>query len=144
MVAAVGVPPLTYQWRKNGTNESGATQAALALSNVTRLDTGLYSVVVANPAVNLLSTNAEVRVLVPERLSAPTLLPGGKLQLVFGDADGGALLTTNDLATFEVLASTNLVDWTVLTNTLSVTNGLMLFEDASSKYPARFYRVVEH
>ena len=98
----------------------------------------------STPAASLVSTTAVVRVLVPERLSAPTLLPGGKLQLVFSDADGGALLTTNDLATFTVLASTNLTDWTVLTNTLSVTNGMILFQDSTTSCPARFYRVLEH
>ena len=82
--------------------------------------------------------------LVPERLSAPTLLPGDGLQLLFSDADGGALLTTNDLATFEVLASTNLTDWTPLTNVLSITNGSVLLQDSRTNFPARFYRVVEH
>ena len=143
-VGAVGIPPIGYQWRKNATDQSGATQPAFSLSNVTRLDAGLYSVMVTNPTGSLLSSNAVVRVLAPERLSAPVQLPGGGLQLMFGDADGGALLTTNDIATFTVLASTNLTDWTVLTNALSVTNGMMLFEDSTTNYPARFYRVVEH
>ena len=143
-VAAVGVPPLGYQWQKNGANQSGATQTSLNLANVTRLDAGLYSVVVTNPVAGLVSTTATVRVLVPERLTAPARLPGGKLQLIFSDADGGALLTTNDLATFTVLASPDLTNWTVLTNTLSVTNGMMLFQDSTTSYPARFYRVVEH
>jgi len=85
-----------------------------------------------------------VRVLVTERLSAPTLLPGNRLQLLFTDADGGSLLTTNDLATFDVLASTNLADWTVITNALSLTNGYIRFEDSTANYPARYYRVREH
>jgi hypothetical protein len=71
-------------------------------------------------------------------------LPGGRLQLIFGDADGGALLTTNDMATFTVQASTNLVNWSILTNALSVTNGLMLFQDTTANSPVRFYRVLEN
>jgi len=27
---------------------------------------------------------------------------------------------------------------------LSVTNGMMLFKDTTTNYPARFYRVLEH
>jgi hypothetical protein len=77
-------------------------------------------------------------------LSEPTLLPGGRLQLLFNDADGGALLTSNDVATFEVLASSNLVNWTVITNALTLTNGSVLFQDSTTNYPARFYRVLEH
>lgn len=144
LVSAVGVPPLSYQWKKNSTNETGATQANYFLSNVARVDAGTYSVVVSNMNGTLLSSNAIVRVLVPERLAAPMQLPGGGLQLLFADADGGALLTTNDLVTFTVLASTNLVDWFAISNVLSVTNGMMLFQDTTTNYPARFYRVLEH
>jgi photosystem II stability/assembly factor-like uncharacterized protein len=143
-VAAIGVPPLSYQWKKNGGNQSGATQPNYTLSNVARVDAGTYSVVVSNSTGSVLSSNAVVRVLAPERLGSPVQLPGGGLQLLFGDADGGAMLTTNDIATFSVLASTNLVSWTQLTNTLSVTNGLMLFQDTTTNYPQRFYRILEH
>jgi photosystem II stability/assembly factor-like uncharacterized protein len=143
-VGAVGLPPLSYQWKKNSANQPGATQPNYALSNVARVDAGTYSVVVSNSTGSVLSSNAVVRVLVPERLAAPVQLPGGGLQLLFADADGGALLTTNDIATFTVEASTNLVNWFPITNVLSVTNGMMLFKDTTTNYPARFYRVLEH
>jgi hypothetical protein len=143
-VTALGAPPITYQWRKNGAEQAAATNATLTLTNVTRADAGTYLVVVTNSAANIQSTNAVVRVLVAERLSPPTLLAGDRLQLLFTDADGGSLLTTNDLETFDVQASTNLVDWTVITNALSLTNGSILFQDSTTNYPARFYRVLEH
>lgn len=143
-VTASGIPPIGYQWHKNGTNAIGATQSTLTLPNVTRLDAGLYSVVVTNGGSSLNSATAELRVLVPERLTAPTILPGGRLQLSFTDADGGALITTNDLNTFQVQGSTNMVDWTVLTNSLSITNGNVLFQDVYTNAPSRFYRVLEH
>jgi Immunoglobulin domain len=142
-VTASSLTPITYQWQKNGYNIT-ATNALLTFTNVTRVVEGTYSVVVANSATNLVSSNAVVRVLASERLSAPVLLPGGQLQLLFADADGGALLTTNDIPSFEVLVSTNLVDWTVLTNALSVTNGQILLQDSWTNAPKRFYRVLEH
>jgi sugar lactone lactonase YvrE len=49
-----GTPPLTYQWQKNGVtlfnsgNISGATTAALAISNTTTADSAGYSVVIGN------------------------------------------------------------------------------------------------
>jgi photosystem II stability/assembly factor-like uncharacterized protein len=143
-VAALGNAPISYQWRKNGSNQAGATSSTLTLSNVTRLAEGTYLVVVTNSSASLQSSNAVVRVVAAERLSEPQLLPGQRLQLLFNDADGGALLTSNDLATFEVQASTNLSDWTVITNALTLTNGSVLFQDSTSNYPARFYRVLEH
>jgi hypothetical protein len=142
-ITASSMTPITYQWQKNGSSIT-ATNALLTFTNVTRIVEGTYSVLVANSATNLVSSNAVIRVLASERLSAPVLLPGGQLQLLFADADGGALLTTNDIPSFEVLASTNLVDWTVLTNALSVTNGQILLQDSWTNAPKRFYRVLEH
>ena len=65
------------------------------------------------------------------------------MRLVFGDSDGGAVLTTNDLPKFKVHGSTNLVNWTSLTNTLSVSNGMVLLEDTWTNWPVRYYRVSE-
>ena len=78
-----------------------------------------------------------------ERFGQPSLLPGNQLRLLFNDADGGALLTTNDLATFHVYASTNLTDWFSVTNTLTLTNGSVIFADGITNAARRFYRVLE-
>lgn len=47
-VMATGQGPFTYQWKKDGTNISGATGATLTLSNLTSADAASYSVVVTN------------------------------------------------------------------------------------------------
>src|SRR5207244_1453745 len=47
-IFAMGTPPLFYQWRKNGVNIPGATNAMLTITNVQLSDGGSYSVVVAN------------------------------------------------------------------------------------------------
>ena len=142
-IGAVGNPPLSYQWKKNGTNAPNGTNPTLALTNVLRSDGGAYSVFISNGFTNVQSTNAILRVLVPERLGQPELITGNKIKLSFTDADGGAMLTTNDLATFTVFASTNLVNWFSITNTLTVTNGSIIFEDTLNDAPQKFYRVLE-
>jgi hypothetical protein len=144
-VSATSISPVTYQWQLNGTN-IGATNSVLSLTNLTRTAEGTYSVLITNYLGSLQSSNIVVHILAAERLSAPMLLPGGQLQLLFNDADGGALLTTNDIATFSVLVSTNLAstNWTVLTNALSLTNGSMLLKDNWTNSGNRFYQVIEH
>jgi photosystem II stability/assembly factor-like uncharacterized protein len=142
-VTASSLLPVSYQWQQNGTNIP-VTNSILNLSGVTRTAEGYYSVTVTNSATNLQSSNATIRILAAERLSAPVLLPGGQLQLLFNDADGGALLSSNDISTFEVLTSTNLMTWTVVTNALTLTNGSMLLKDTWTNSPMRYYQVLEH
>ena len=46
--AALGTPPLNYQWQLNLTNLDGATNASLVLTNVQLTDEGNYTLVVSN------------------------------------------------------------------------------------------------
>ena len=144
-VEANGTTPLNYQWRKGGTNLVTGTNAVLTLTNVGRRDGGVYAVLVTNIYDSVLSSNATLVVRVPQRLGNPVLLPdGGACVIVSGDVDGG-LLSTNDLLNFEVYAATNLVDWVLLTNDLTLTNGqLWLCDPARTNHPLRFYRILEH
>ncbi len=48
--AASGTTPLTYQWSKDGSPISGATDANLAIASAARADAGSYSVTVTNAA----------------------------------------------------------------------------------------------
>jgi len=57
-VVAGGTQPLSYQWRLEGNALSGATGSVLNLSNVQLSDAGNYSVVVANLAGSVTSSNA--------------------------------------------------------------------------------------
>ncbi len=57
-VAATGTPPLSYQWRQNGTNIDGATDTSLVLTNVQRSDCANYDVVVTNAIGNITSAPA--------------------------------------------------------------------------------------
>jgi hypothetical protein len=61
-VAASGTAPLSYQWRFNGSNISGATSASYTLSNAQSANAGSYSVVVSNSAGSATSNNATLTV----------------------------------------------------------------------------------
>ncbi|MEQ2007905.1 MAG: immunoglobulin domain-containing protein [Limisphaerales bacterium] len=61
-VVAGGDPTLTYQWRLNGVNITGATAAILNLTSVQTSQLGLYSVVVSNPYGTVTSSNATLDV----------------------------------------------------------------------------------
>ncbi len=64
VIAATGTPPLTYQWKFNGTNIPGATAAAYTRTNAQLSHMGLYSVVVSNVAGMAASSNATLIVIV--------------------------------------------------------------------------------
>jgi hypothetical protein len=61
-VDAAGRPPLRYQWRENGVELAGATNAALHLGPLTLCDGGDYQVLVANDFGSELSTAATLTV----------------------------------------------------------------------------------
>lgn len=141
-VVVHGTAPLTYQWLKEGATVSGGTNATLSFPTPQRADNGYYSVFVSNSLGSALSAEAKLRVLEPQQLSAPQLLPDGSVRLSATDSSG--LLTTNDLPFFSVWASTNLVDWALLPDSLSVSNGILWLHDvAAGNHPRRFYRFGE-
>ncbi|HLL44104.1 MAG TPA: DNRLRE domain-containing protein [Segetibacter sp.] len=67
-VTATGAAPLTYQWKKNGVNISGATNAAYEIQSVAFADSGNYSVVVSNAAGSVTSNNATLKVTAPNTI----------------------------------------------------------------------------
>ena len=143
-VTAIGnTPDLQYQWRQNG-NLVGGNSPTLVLNNVGRAQDGNYFVTVTNSSGSTVSSNAVLKVLVPQLLGSPMLLPDGTLTFTSTDANGGLLLLS-DLANFQAQASTDLVNWVTLTNAFSLTNGMLQLQDnGGTNWPARFYRIVEH
>jgi alpha-tubulin suppressor-like RCC1 family protein len=67
-VTVTGVGPFTYQWRHNGTNISGATDATLTLSNVGASQGGSYTVVVSNAYGSVTSNAAALTIDTTPRL----------------------------------------------------------------------------
>ena len=146
-VAATGAAPLLYQWRFNGGDLPGETNAALVLTNVTRLNNGLYQAVVTNVAGTVASSNALVRVRVAQRVEPPVFTPGQPFRLRFTD-DNGEQPSAADLAKLEVQAAASLLRtntvWVTLTNGFTAVNGTLQFDDpASTNLLRRYYRVIE-
>ena len=138
------------QWLKNGTAYPGATNPNLTLTNVSPALTPPH---IRSPATNsqagLLSSNAVIRVLVPERLAAfPSCLPGKMLQ----ESDLlRCLPTAENLIYLQRPADLhrpgqqlNLSTWATLTNALSITNGMVLLTDTFTNSPMKYYRISEH
>lgn len=61
-ISAFGSSPVTYQWRKDGTNIAGATSTTLSLAKVTAADAGNYTVVVTNASGSTTSNAAALAV----------------------------------------------------------------------------------
>jgi hypothetical protein len=143
-VTALGYPPPAYQWWWNGTNQVGNNGPTLTLTGVGRAQNGIYALQVMNSFGGILSSNAALRVLVPQQLGTPALLPNGTFQFSSSDVGGGTLLPS-DLPDFAVQISSNLVNWVTLPNALGLTNGTLWLQDNTlTNGPVRFYRIVEH
>ena len=69
-VMASGTAPLSYQWRFNGANLSGATSTSLTLAGVQPANAGSYTVVVTNAAGSATSAAAVLTVLVAPVITA--------------------------------------------------------------------------
>ncbi len=69
-VVAAGTAPLSYQWRRNGANIGGATNATYVLNPTAGTDNGaVFSVVVTNVAGSVTSANATLTVNVPPSIT---------------------------------------------------------------------------
>lgn len=67
-VTASGPGTLNYQWQKNGSNISGATQPSLTLTNVQTSNQGLYRCRVSNTCGSVFSSAANLVVTNPPQL----------------------------------------------------------------------------
>jgi len=82
VVATPTTPPLTYQWRKEGTDLDGATGATLTIANAQSAAAGAYTVVVSNRAGSVTSPPATLTFRVPGGHTADTTPGDGRIDLV--------------------------------------------------------------
>ena len=70
-VIVAGTAPLNYQWRLNGANIVGATNATLALNDAQTGDAGVYDVIVSNAIGRVISQGASLSVALVINTNAP-------------------------------------------------------------------------
>ena len=134
---------LSYQWFFNGQSLPGATNAALAFTEVSRVNAGLYAVQVSNAAGSERSSSAVLIVRGLQQLFAPELLPNGTLRLTFGDQHGD-LISPPNATRYAVEISPDLLTWTPLNLSPALVDGRLQVDDpAAGNFSRRFYRVVE-
>lgn len=135
-VVAFGTPPLSYQWRLNGTNLPGKTNFLLNLTSVQPANTGIYSVIVTN---NYGSATTNVSLWVGQfgLNSSPTnqFLSANGFQLELA-----GILTTNPVVLW---SSTDLVNWLPLFTNPATTGSIRFLDAGATNAPARFYRAQE-
>ena len=130
--AATGLPAASYQWRLNGTNILGATDASYTLAFVAATNSGNYSVVATNLAGSITSTNALLALATPAAAKFSFIAnAGGALPISFSG---------DPYWTYRIESSTNLVDWAAFTN-LTSTNGSFQFDPGPATNTAlQFFR----
>jgi hypothetical protein len=128
-VTAVSSTPMSYSWFLNGLPIPGATNAALALTNLTVNQLGDYSVVVSNVAGVVTSATAAVDFPSAPIVQATWAGNGVSLQYLAYDRPSN------------ILVSTNLADWTELYRLLPQSDPVRILDSIDGAGPRRFYRV---
>jgi hypothetical protein len=94
-VTASGQGTLSYQWRKDGSPISGATNSSYSLSSITSTNAGNYSVVVSGGCGNVTSSNAALTVqpatLISSQPSASTICQNNTANFAVTATGQGAL-----------------------------------------------------
>ena len=133
-VVGMGTPAPAYQWNFNGTPIAGASNAVYTVLNALTNNAGNYSVTLTNTNGAILSSVVTLTVIppvtTPLQFQSITLLSNGAVQMQLTGSIG---------ASYEIDASSNLINWIPLTNFIN-SNGTYLFLDGSASNLAGFYR----
>jgi hypothetical protein len=133
-IAASGTGPLRYQWNRDGVPLAGATGNALVLTSAQLTDAGNYTVVVTNVAGAATSVAAMLTVTNPPSI---TLSPGSASMTSTGFV---FQLSVPAGATYVILASTDLGNWTPIATNVAQTDSVLFTDPAAITYPSRMYR----
>jgi hypothetical protein len=137
-VTAAATGPVTYQWRKNGTDISGATSSMLILDELDEGDAGDYTVLLRCGTTSVTTGSAVLVVvgsaIVPELKVARMIMNPD--QTVSFELNGG--LDANVL----VYASANLQSWSLISSQVNSTGTIQVSDPASSGQTKRFYKIV--
>jgi len=143
-VEAGGDAPLSYQWRRQGTNLvnggnlSGVTTPNLLLTNVQLADAAGYSVVITNAYGSVTSTVAQLTVYIPPnpgRFTNFSYSPVMGFSFIFRD---GAIGRTYRIQVSPSLAEGSWVDWV----TFNYVGPIIIGDLGATGQEHRFYRAV--
>jgi len=130
-VTVAGIPPFSYQWRKNGTDLTDATNAMLMLPNVQVPNSGYYTVAISNSLGAAISSAALLNVSNRPLLTSPQFSLGTNFEFTLRGETGRV---------YVVEATDALSNWTTLA-TLSVVTGETQFTATNALVNTRrFYR----
>ena len=111
ILSVVATGAISYQWRRNGTNISGETNASLSVSNVTAANAGPYDVLVNSKCGSITSQAASFTISTGPSLSfstnnvscfeaangSATVTPTSKSPYSYSWTNGGTSATINNL-----------------------------------------------
>jgi len=135
----MGTPPLSFQWRCNGTNVLDATNADLCLANVCLTQAGSYQCLVSNACGSLITPPSALAVLRSTPVFDPT--PGG----VQRTPDGIVLRLTGLSGHGEIIleSSPDLRSWTPVATNPPALGAAHLLDPTATDASLRFYRALE-
>ena len=140
-VEAAGGVPLSYQWRRQGTNlvdggnVSGVTTTNLLIANVQLADAASYTVVVTNAYGSVTSSVAQLTVLNPGRFTNLSYSPAMGFSFIFRDAILGR---SYRIQRSPSMAEGSWVDW----QSFTYTEPMFLTDMVATGAERRFYRAV--
>jgi hypothetical protein len=133
-VTATGTPPLSYQWRKNGTAITSAVGSNYTIPNAQAGDAATYTVFVSNAAGSVLSSGAILTVSAARpTFTAPSWNRTNGFDQVVNIQPGFS---------YRVQVSTNFSVWSDLTNFTAVGSSIQIRDAPATNLTRRFYRVV--
>lgn len=131
-VLAGGSGQIAYQWQFDGNNIEGATSSFYTRTNIQAEDVGEYTVVLSNPIDTVISDIVTLSLVPSTQFGSFSVLPNGQFHFT---------LSGESNLNYAIEASTNLIDWVVLTN-LSSPDGFLEFTDPAPSLEKRFYRAI--
>ncbi len=125
---------LNYQWRKNGTNISGATNLTLQLLNVTGNDSAKYDAVLSDTNGSIASAVATLTVLNASLLQSLALTTNGQFVVSWMAAQG-------ENYQLQFKKNLNQTDWINIGSILTASNVVVSATNTIGSGSQRFYRV---